>query len=204
MQHKDHNGVQKIEFVRLIAASLGYLAIQQGDAIGLFAYNDRTVQYLPAKTDTLHFQRFLFELTQIKATSTFSSQSILELSKHSAAQEVMYVFITDFYEENNEINELLKHTTALKNEFLLFQLMAENEMKLNMEGNFNFIDLETHRTIQLNPSSIRSSYLNTLEDKLSQIKKECLDMGVHYQCIVMNEPLEKTISSFLLSRKRLV
>jgi uncharacterized protein (DUF58 family) len=204
MRHQDSTGIQKIEFARLIAASLAYLALQQGDAIGLYALNEHKIQQISPRTDSAHFQRFLYELLQIKAEGKFVSETAHQAFWASALYKEIVIFITDMYEENDEIFKMLKQSAAVKNEVLLFHLMAENEMELNYESNFTFEDLESKAHIQVNPIAIKKQYQTILAEKLAEIKKNTLNVGVSYDLFVMNEALEKALNSFLLRRKRLL
>ncbi len=204
MQHKENNGIQKIEFMRLMAASLAYLAIQQGDAIGLDAFNENKIYKITPKTDRLHFQRFLYELLQINTEGRFASPSQEHLLNNQSGYKELYIFITDMYEEDNEISRIIKQTVSAKNEVLVFHLMAENELKLNYETAFTFEDLESKNHIQSNPIAVRKEYMQFVEIKLAEIKRNILDMGVNYDLCSMNEPMDTLLRSFLLRRKRLI
>jgi uncharacterized protein (DUF58 family) len=204
MRHQANNGLQKIEFARVLAASLAYLALQQGDAIGLYALNENKIQQITPRSDRLHFQRFLYELLQIKAEGKFPQNTENQAFWSNSVHKEMFIFITDMYEEGNEIFKILKQTSALRNEVLLFHLMAENEMELNYQGSFTFEDLETKAKMQVNPSQIKKQYQTTLTEKLAEIKKNTLEAGVTYDLFVMNESLDKALSNFLLRRKALL
>ena len=59
-------GVTKIEYARRIAGTLGYLASQQGDAVGLACVADGVTQNLPPKRNAAHLRLVLDQLEQAR------------------------------------------------------------------------------------------------------------------------------------------
>ncbi len=49
-------GMTKLDYARRVAATLGYLAIQQGDAVGLACVAGGIVQNIPAKRNPAHLR----------------------------------------------------------------------------------------------------------------------------------------------------
>src|SRR6056297_1367973 len=61
MQHEEQ-GLSKIDFARVMIASLAWLAHSQGDAVGLYALNNYKLRSIQPKVQKKHFNRFLQEL----------------------------------------------------------------------------------------------------------------------------------------------
>src|SRR6266566_5596272 len=59
-------GVTKIEYARKLAGSLGYLAVQQGDAVGLSCVAKGVVRSLPPSRNPAHLRAFFDALEQIR------------------------------------------------------------------------------------------------------------------------------------------
>src|SRR5438270_12561854 len=57
-------GVSKIEYARKLAGSLGYLAVQQGDAVGLSCVAHGVVRSLPPSRNPVHLRTFFDVLEQ--------------------------------------------------------------------------------------------------------------------------------------------
>ncbi|MEJ7662800.1 MAG: DUF58 domain-containing protein [Hymenobacter sp.] len=52
MNHRDDNGLTKLDYARLLLAALAYLAQKQGDAVGLTILTPQGLQHYPARADT--------------------------------------------------------------------------------------------------------------------------------------------------------
>ncbi|HAI76285.1 MAG TPA: DUF58 domain-containing protein [Microscillaceae bacterium] len=208
MRHQDNNGLEKIAFARAIIAALAYLAVSQGDHIGLYAINDREVRQVAPQTGTFHLHRFLYELLQIQPTgqwqSTRSGQRHTMLGEQKHYKE-MVICLSDLYEENGEIFDLLKNITARKNEVMVFHLMAQNELDLSYPaGVFSFQDLETQAVVQVNPTAVRATYQANVAAYLAAIQQQALDLEMSYALFKMHEPLQDALTKFLLGRQRIL
>src|SRR5436309_7583847 len=59
-------GVTKIEYARKLAGSLGYLAVQQGDAVGISCVAKGVVRSLPPSRNPAHFRAVFDALEQLR------------------------------------------------------------------------------------------------------------------------------------------
>src|SRR5437868_8592845 len=57
MAHRD-GAYTKLDYARLLAASLGWLAHTQGDSFGLYTFQEGDVFTLPSRKDSQHLARF--------------------------------------------------------------------------------------------------------------------------------------------------
>jgi uncharacterized protein (DUF58 family) len=133
MNHSDGD-FKKIDYARYLAASLAYLGNLQGDAIGLYVFKDGGIFSMLPKQDYQHLARMFYQLEQIKPEGIFTKPiHYKELYAGSQKRELL-IFISDLYQKNNEIFELLDTLNTLKHEVIVFHLMAKNELELNFKG----------------------------------------------------------------------
>ncbi|RZK66220.1 MAG: DUF58 domain-containing protein, partial [Pedobacter sp.] len=157
MDHQD-GSFRKIDYARYLAASLGYLANLQGDAIGLYVMNNSNIFAMAPKMDYQHLSRLYYQLEQIKPTAHFTgSIHYKELFAGSKKRELL-IFMTDLYQSENEILEFLDAINIMKHEVVVFHLMSPNELSLSFKGYNTFEDLETGQTIQIDQEKAQSVY----------------------------------------------
>src|SRR5829696_1066972 len=130
MNHED-GGFSKMQFAKYVTASLAYLTHSQGDSIGLYIFRDGEFFALPARKDHQHLTRLLHELEQTEAGGKFTDAVNYKHIFLGSQKRELFVFITDFYQQRDEITKLLELTASLKHEIIVLHVMAENEMELN-------------------------------------------------------------------------
>jgi len=202
MDHSDGD-FKKIEYARYLAASLAYLGNLQGDAIGLNIFKAKEVISLPVKQDFQHLSRLFFQLEQIKPEGSFTEPQHYKQLYTGSKQKELTIFITDLYQSETEIFDLLDTVSTLKHEVIVFHLMSKNELELDFKGYSTFEDLETGETIQVDQSAVRKSYKEKLDSYLEDVKTKALNKRIFYRMLTTDEPLEQALRDFLNQRKKL-
>jgi uncharacterized protein (DUF58 family) len=202
MNHED-GGVKKIDYARYLAASLAYLANLQADAIGLYVFNEDGLFSIASRQDFQHLARLFHELEGINAGGKFTKPIHYKDIYSGSRKRELLVFITDLYEQNGEIFQLLDSLSALKNELIVFHLMGKNELDLDFKGYTAVEDLETGKTIKIDASTSKIDYQKSLELHLSSLRMDLLDRQINYRMVSMDQPLDQALRDFLNQRNKL-
>jgi uncharacterized protein (DUF58 family) len=201
MNHEDGE-FKKIDYAKYLAASLAYLSHLQGDAIGLYLFQDENFFSLASKQDFQHLSRMFYQLEHIKAGGTFTKPIHYKDLYSAPKGRELLIFITDLYEENGELMQLLDTFSALKNEVIVFHLMGKNELDLHYKGYSELEDLETGKTIKIDLKTAKSDYQEKLNEHLSGLRTKLLDRHIYYRMISMDEPLDQALRDFLNQRNK--
>lgn len=201
MNHEDH-GFTKLEFAKYLAASLAYLAHKQGDAVGLCRFENNKLAVLPARRDLPHLQRLLHELENMHAGGAFTTQQAYQPFLLGNQKRELIIFVTDLYQQHDEIMKMLELLASLRHEVLVLHLMAENELTLDYEGDNSFEDLETGQIVSVNPANARKTYQQNLDDYLKRMRTSLLDKSIYYRMVNTSEPVDTVLRDFLLQREK--
>jgi uncharacterized protein (DUF58 family) len=200
MNHRDDNGLTKLDYARLLLASLAYLAQKQGDAVGLTILRPGSLQHFPARADTRQLPRLYHALEAAEATGTFPDTATLA-PLTARRQRALTVCVSDLYEEAGEINHLLARLRATSGDVLLLHLVAGNELNFNYKGPVTFRDLETGQTIQLNADEQRAGYQQQLRQWLRDTAQAARQQGLDYHQLSTADPLDGAMREFLKRRQ---
>ena len=200
MAHEDENGLTKMDYARFLVASLAYLATTQGDAVGLYVLHEQQLINLTPRSDNMHLQRFWHQLAEIKPSGRFPDTQTAANLFSGRRQKELTVFVTDLYEHEHEITDLLYKLGAQRHELLLCHLMSRNELDFKYEGTLTFEDLETGQTLQVGTAEQRKTYLAKLQEWLQKTEKAMRNRQITYNRFVTDEPLDKALRAFLKNR----
>ncbi|AKD02714.1 DUF58 domain-containing protein [Pontibacter korlensis] len=200
MAHEDENGLSKMDYARFLVASLAYLATTQGDAVGLYVLHENQLINLTPRSDNMHLQRFWHQLTEVKPQGKFPDAQTAANLLADRKQKELTVFLTDLYEQEEEITELLYKLGAQRHELLLFHLVARNELNFSYSGTLTFEDLETGQTLQVSTAEQRKVYLQRLQEWLENTERDMRNRQIAYDRFVTDEPLDKALRTFLQKR----
>ena len=199
MNHRDDNGLTKLDYARLLLAALAYLANQQGDAVGLTILSPAGLAHLPPRADARQLPRLYHALETAEAAGRFPNASTLA-PLTSRRQRALTVCVSDLYEENTEINTLLTRLQAVSGDVLLLHLVAHNELHFSYQGAVTLRDLETGQTLQLDADQQRPAYQQQLQQWLRDTAQAARRQGFDYHQLSTAEPLDQAIREFLRRR----
>jgi uncharacterized protein (DUF58 family) len=203
MNHSDGD-FTKIDYAKYLGASLAYLANLQGDAIGLYVLKNVGIFSMVPKQDYQHLARLFYQLEHITAGGTFTKRiNYKELFSRAQKRELL-IFVTDLYQTDNEIFDLLDTLNTVRHEIVVFHVVSRNELELNFKGYTTFEDLETGKTIQLDQLKARAAYKSKLANYLEETRIKMLDRRIAYRTICTDEPLDQALRDFLKQRSKLI
>ncbi len=201
MNHNDGD-FKKIDYAKLLAASLAYLANLYGDAVGLNIFSNGDLYMLPSKQDHQHLARIFYQLEDIQPQGKFTEPiKYKEIFTGSQKRELL-IFITDFYQQDAEIFKLLDLLGTLKHEIIVFHLLAKNELELNYKGYSSLEDLETGQTIRIDSGQSRKLYQQRMQEYLAALRLQLLDRKIIYRMISTDQPLDQALRDFLNQRNK--
>jgi len=203
MLHEE-NGLSKMDYVRVLVASIAYLSHNQGDAVGLFALNDKKLHSIYPKVQKQHFNRLLHELIQIDNQGKWPENEMESRKLHDRTHKELIFFITDMYENNHELTRFVKKLKTLKNEVVVLHVMGAKELNFDYKGNVTFEDLETGTKLKVNTIEAKKMYLQSLDSLIKNTKDFLLANNIGYHLFSLDEPMREALQLFLKKRNNLV
>ncbi|MBQ0734243.1 DUF58 domain-containing protein [Aquimarina celericrescens] len=203
MLHTEEN-LSKMDFARVLIASLAYLSKNQGDAVGLFALNDQQLYNMYPKVQKQHYNRLLEGLIDIENKGKWPVNP--ETSKHlyDRSHKELIFFVTDLYEQDEEIISFVKRLKTPRNEVVVLHLMGKNELDFNYEGTVTFEDLETGARLQVDAKAAKKEYLFALEEMMKKAKNTLLANDIGYHLFRLDENIGAALQFFLKKRNKLI
>lgn len=197
------NEISKLEYAKVLAATLGYLSNKQGDEIGVYALNNTSEIKLYPKINKQHYNRFLQALLTITSEGIWPKESSASATLHSRGKKELIFFITDMYQEHGELSKFLKELKTLRNEVLVLHLISKKEQNLGYQGVVTFEDLETGKRIKVDANASRQQYVKNWEKSIALHKKELADRAIGYHTISLDDNISEVIHHFVKQRNRL-
>jgi uncharacterized protein (DUF58 family) len=195
-------GVTKIEYARKLAGSLGYLAVQQGDAVGLSCVAKGVVRSLPPKRNPAHLMNFFDLLEQAAAQGETQLVSVLHELAETIRQRALVIIISDMFVEPELLAGCFQHLRFRKHDVAVFQLLDPLELEFTFQRPTRFLDMEGGPAVFAEPNEIADRYHQALESYLSGLRQAVLESAIDYHRVRINESYERVLMRFLVGRTR--
>lgn len=203
MLHEE-NGLSKMDYVRVLVASLAHLSQTQGDAVGLFALNDQNLHSIYPRVQKQHYNRLLLELINIKNEGRWPADPKVTEKLHDRRNKELIFFISDMHENASELTSLITRLKTPRNEVVVLHIMGKNEMNFDYKGTVTFEDLETGERVKVDAKQAKSLYLENLDKSNKKNKDTLLASGITYHLFSLDDQVGEALQVFLKKRTNLL
>lgn len=189
----------KFVLARAVAAVLGTLVLDQGDAAGLLALGEG-VSYLPPRSGHHHLRVFLSALARIEPAGAGPVATALSRAATLLKRRGLVIAISDFYDDEQALVET-RRLARMGHDVVIVQTLAHQELALDLDGASELIDLETGRSLVVQPEPARAAYAERVGTWLSGFASTVRREGMDYLRVTTADVLERELRRFLISRR---
>ena len=189
----------KFALARSVAAILGTLVLDQGDAAGVLAVDDRA-HYVPPRSGHHHLRVLLSELAALQPAGAVTIADALRRAATIVKRRGMIVVLSDFYDDEEAIGQV-RRLARMGHDVVAIHTLAREELSLSVSGAAEFVDLESGRTLMVQPSAARDSYVASVKRWLASIEQQLRKDGIDYLRVVTDQPIEPVLRRFLVGRR---
>jgi len=193
-------GYTKAQYANTLAATLALFLHQQGDAVGLLTFDERIRDYLPARHRPGHLRHLMLALEKPAGGTATDLAAPLKRIVEIVSKRGLMVLLSDLLAPIEALENNLAQLTASGHEVLLFHLLDPAERQFDFDKASLFRDVENEKEIYIDPIAARKDYLENLEKHMAAARAACEKLGITYQQIGTDRPLELTLFDFLRAR----
>lgn len=193
-------GNSKIEYARRLVGTLGYLAVQQGDAVGVSCVAEGVVKSLPAKRNPSHLINFFDTIEEAKPDGETELPSVLHELAETIRQRALFVIVSDLFVEPEVLRDCFQHLRFRRHDVAVFHLLDPQEVNFDFRRPMRFLDMEGGPAIFAEPNDIADRYHRAVETYLDDLKRVVLESGVDFHQVMLDEDYERVLTRFLVGR----
>ncbi len=184
--HFGSKAMKKYEYASMLGVGFAYMALKNNERFVLSTFSDKLDRFKPKRG-----KRQLVTILDYLRTKQPEGESKFEESLMNYAKFIdsrsMIVIISDFLYEPEQVKRAL--FGFRNNTIKLIQVLDEVELSLDLNGEFNLKDSETHSMLRTYISPfLRKNYLSKLQDHNLRLKRLAEGLGAtfHTCCIEDN------------------
>ena len=195
--------VSKIEYARMLAASLGLLLLRQGDAVGVITFNDQVRDHLRPRSARVHWQRLLRVVEAADASGTTEAAAAIRDVALRLQRRGLVILISDLLVAPELTRTALSYLGHRGHEVLVFHLMDPGERDLPSTGDAVYFDPETGDELTTNSAALRRRYREAVDQATRNWQLDAARIGADYHLLTTDTPIGFALRSYLDKRARL-
>ena len=189
----------KFVLARTVAAVLGTLVLDQGDAAGVLAVDGRA-HLVPSRSGRHHLRVLLSELASLAPGGSAPIAEALRRAAVILKRRGLVIVLSDLYEEEDAIVQI-RRLARMGHDVIVMHTLSRDEMTLEVGGAADFVDLESGSRMTVQPSAARESYVAAFTQWLHGVEQQLRRDGIDYVRLIAGEPLEPALRRFLVGRR---
>ena len=195
------DGVSKLDYARYLAASLSYLMLRQRDTVGVATIGAGITDYVPPRGSPAHLRAIMDVLERVEPEpDTQLARALHELSTRLVRRGLIVV-LSDLLDEPDEVLRALRLLRHRKHDVVVFHIMTEAELTFPFREPTIFRDIESGETLAAQPSQLRSSYPDAVQEFVERYRTGCAAHGMDYRLMSTATPFDDALFDYL-SRRR--
>jgi uncharacterized protein (DUF58 family) len=195
-----HSGaISKLDYGRFLAASLGYLSLQQRDRVGLVTFDEDLVSMVPPSIK--HFDRVLHALDTATAARAGGFEKPLATIARTLGKRGIVALISDLYVEPKVLLDSLAELRHRGHDVLVFHILDSHEVALPAADARQFQDMESGVRLPVVHEQMRASYVEAVRGHRETLHRRLGEQRIDYRFFETTQPLDHALFEYLTERQ---
>jgi uncharacterized protein (DUF58 family) len=192
--------VSKWRYSQMAAASLAHLLLRQRDSVGLAIVGSTVLDFLKPQPRSSHLARMLDLLGGRKPTGPSAIADVLPQLMGRLKRRGMVILLSDCFGDVVALRRSLEQFRFFGHDVIVCQILAPEELTFPFRREAFFQDLELFGRLQINPNTIRKSYLKELQTFMGHLRTAMTEIGVDLMTFQTSDDLGEVLGYHLRRR----
>lgn len=194
-------GLSKLRYAKILAASLAYLVIGDGNSAGIATYDARGFTYVPARSGAVHRRLVVAHIDAMQSVPSWNAVDAVRHAAELLKRRGMLIVISDFYDD--EAATLLELRTAVQrgHDVVMIQLLSSDERTFRLGRDVELEDLESNARRNIDVAAVGAEYQRRLDAFLAQCRADAMSGGIAYALMTTDTPPADALRDLLMRRR---
>ena len=192
--------LDKYDYAATLAASLAWLALSHGDAVGCCVFDDKVRASVPPRTKRSHLASVVEVLETPRAARQTAFLPVLRSLAETLPRRGLVMVISDLLGDREGVFQGMQLLRKRGHDLVLLHVMDDDELDFPFEGPTRFEGLELPDSIACNPRSLRAGYLAAVGEFLTDVRTRAAAVRCDYSLIPTGEPVDAALVKLLARR----
>jgi uncharacterized protein (DUF58 family) len=196
-------GLTKFDYAATLSASLAWLGLSQGDAVGTAVFDKQVTASVPARTSRSHLASLVKALEQPRQKQPSDFLAVLRGLAETLPRRGLVVLCSDLLGDRDAIFKGLQLLQQRGHDLAIFHVLDDDELDFPFDGPTRFEGLELPEDLACNPRALRAGYLEAIDKFLIEARSRAAATRCDYHLVRASQPIDSVLVNFLARRNRL-
>ncbi len=192
----------KLQYSLRLAAAIAYLAVGQGDAVGLSCFAGGVTEHLPPRRNPAQLRAIYEVMDRTQTAGETHLIDVLHELAETTAQAAMVIVLSDFFVDPGQLRGCFEHLRFRKHDLTLFHLLDPQELAFDFQRPTRFLDMEGGAAMFADPNEIRLEYNEAMRNYFSELDQVVMATAADYHRVTLDQSYVDVLTRFLTRRTR--
>ncbi len=193
-------GLSKFRYASIIAASLAYLASEQGNAVGLMSMTGNEMAYLPARSGRVHLRSLIARIDRLQPSGAWQPATVIGRAAELLQRRGLLMVISDFYDDEEATQRELRHVVQRGHDVAMLQVLTREEREFRFSGQLELQDLESGARQLVEPATAAMAYREAVAAFVERCRSFAQHGGIDYGLFDTHDAPERALRDYLVRR----
>lgn len=190
----------KFDHATATAAALSYIALKQGDRVGLVVFADEVRAMVRRSSSPGTWRQIVGALATHPIDRPTDLGRVIDQTLGKLNNRCLLVILSDLFEDPERVRTALARIKHRGHDAVLVEVLDDRERDFDLRDEAPFLGLEGEPEIKIDPRAIREAYVEAIERHLDAIEKAARSFGFDYMTVSTHDWLGPPLSAFLALR----
>jgi uncharacterized protein (DUF58 family) len=196
-------GITKWDYSCFLSTCLAYMMMKQQDAAGLVLFGAKPGVFVPSRCKTSHLRQIMGVMIRNPPSGETHVRSSLRAIVKNLKRRGLVVVVSDLIDDPEETLQSIRLLRSHGHDTIVFHIQDPAELEFPFDGATMFRDMETGEELEIDPASVRDTYLENLSRTSEFYRKGLVEMGIDYQPLDTRQPYDTALSAYLSRRSKI-
>jgi len=183
----------KLSYAATLAASLSYLLLRQGDAVGLSVFDETFRFHVPPSHQLSHLSTLIGKLENTSAGGDTDIVAVLRDMGQHIRRRSLVIVISDLLGDDAGVIKALKYFRFRHHEVIVLQVLDPHEIRFPYDGEHAFVHLERKEQVFADGEAVAREYRRIFGRFLAGYKSGFRQAGIDYRMVTTDMPFESAL-----------
>jgi uncharacterized protein (DUF58 family) len=194
------SALTKFRYASIVAASLAYLASEQGNAVGMMSMTGDTMAYLPARSGRVHLRALIARIDGLTPSGVWQPTTVIGRAAELLQRRGLLMVLSDFYDDESGTQQELRHVVQRGHDVSMLQVVAREERELTFRDQTELQDMETGARLLVEPATAAAAHRAAMTSFLERCRSFAVHEGIDYGVFDTSDAPERSLRDYLVHR----
>jgi uncharacterized protein (DUF58 family) len=192
----------KGDYSCFLATCLAHLMVRQKDAVGLALLGERPGLFIAPRCRRTHLRQLMTAMVNHAPAGRTDLPACLRGVVRKLKRRGLVVLISDLIDDPEQTLHAIRLLAGHRHDVIVFHVQDATELDFSFDGAALFRDMETGEEMEIDPASLRATYLEQMRELCAFYQKGLAELGIDYQLINTRQSYDQALAAYLNRRAR--